>query len=566
MFPSQLSLHSVTKRFADRVVLDRVDLAGRPGERIGVIGDNGSGKSTLLRLIAGELTPDAGSVTVVMPGGVSTLDQVLELPAGATVYDAIDACWSSLRALEHDIRRAELALGRASAAELPAALDGYARLLDRFEARDGYGAPTRLDSALAALGVGAIDRAREWTSLSGGERSRTALAATIASNAELLLLDEPTNDLDDEAWEWLVAALGRHHGTVIAVTHDRAFLDAFTDVIWEVDAAGVTRHGNGYAGYLAAKAAARERQRLAYEAWRDDLARQQALVAANAGRVDAIPRKLDKAGMGTGAFRARGRDHGAMSRIRIAKERVTRLLEAPVAAPPEPLVFAAGLARSSGHASSVAEPPGMSDLARPADAARPNDPPILRLDGVRVAGIPLCDVDLVGGDRLLITGPNGAGKTTLLRAIAGEPVPAEVRVSGTLDVAGRVGHLRQHAAAASGGRTLLADYAASRRLDHESAEHDLMRLGLFRGPELHQAVASLSYGQRRRLELALLVANPLDLLLLDEPTNHLSPDLVEDLERAVDAFEGAVVLVTHDRRLRERFHGARVEVGAVPVG
>jgi macrolide transport system ATP-binding/permease protein len=226
-------------------------------------------------------------------------------------------------------------------------------------------------------------------------------------------------------------------------------------------------------------------------------------------------------------------------------------------------VFAARLGRSGPDAPEAAV---TADLARPADAAGLNDRPILRLDGVRVAGIPLCDVDLAAGDRLLITGPNGAGKTTLLRAIAGEPVPAELRVSGTLDVAGRVGHLRQHAAAASDGRTLLADYAAGRRLDHESAEHDLMRLGLFRGPELHQAVASLSYGQRRRLELALLVADPLDLLLLDEPTNHLSPDLVEDLERAVDTFEGAVVLVTHDRRLRERFPGARLEIGAIPVG
>jgi macrolide transport system ATP-binding/permease protein len=551
MVPSQLSLHCVTKRFADRVVLDRVDLTARPGERIGVIGDNGSGKSTLLRLISGELPSDAGTVNVVMPGGLSTLAQVLELPGDATVHEAIDACWSSLRALERDIRLAEAALGQASSADLPAALDDYARLLDRFEARDGYGAPARLDSALDALGVAGIDRARGWSSLSGGERSRTALAATIAANAELMLLDEPTNDLDDQAWEWLVATLGRHRGTVIAVTHDRAFLDALTDVIWEVSAAGVARHGNGYAGYLAAKSAARERQRLEHDAWRNDLARQRGLVSANAGRADAIPRKLGKAGMGTGAFRARGRDHGAMSRIRIAKERVARLLESPVAPPPEPLVFTARLARDGASASGAA------------DAAEPSKVPILRLDGVRVAGMPVCDVQLTAGDRLLITGPNGIGKTTLLRAIEGEPAPACALVSGTVDVAGRVGHLRQYAAAASAGRTLLADYAASRRVDLESAEHDLMRLGLFHGPELHQPVSSLSYGQRRRLELALIVAHPIDLLLLDEPTNHLSPDLVEDLERAVDAFDGAVVLVTHDRRLRERFSGRLLELGAV---
>ncbi|MRG60195.1 ATP-binding cassette domain-containing protein [Agromyces sp. CFH 90414] len=549
---ARLSLRAATKRFADRVVLDRVDLATRPGEHVGVIGDNGSGKSTLLRLLAGAIEPDAGEVSIFAPGGLALLEQVVELPESGprppTVHDAIDACSRDLRALERDLRAAEAALAGPGGdglegAALDEGLRRYAGLLDRYEARDGYGASARLDAALEVLGVGGIDRDRPWSTLSGGERSRVALAATVAANAEVLLLDEPTNDLDDDAWDWLVAALRAHRGTVVAVTHDRAFLDAFTDVVWEVDRGRVARHGDGYRGFLRAKAAERERQRLAHEAWTEELSRHRALVAANAFRLDAIPRKAEKAGFGHGAFRLRGRDHGAMGRIRNAKERVARLLDEPVAPPPEPLRFSATLARAA------ADPANETAMDAPA-------PPLLELVGARVAGVEVGDLRLEAGDRVLVTGPNGVGKTSLLRAIEGT-APLE---AGSVHVGGRVGHLRQQTSPAGAATTALEAFAAGIRDDLGTARDRLLRLGLFRGPELGVPVAALSYGQRRRLELALLVSRPHDVLLLDEPTNHLSPDLVDDLEHALESFDGAVVLVTHDRRMRERFSGRRVRM------
>lgn len=541
MYPtSQLSLHAVTKRFGGRIVLDRVELSLRPGERVGVIGDNGSGKSTLLRLIGGALSPDAGELIACFAGGVGSLDQVLELPDGATVDDAIDACSAELRALERAMHAAERGLAGLEGTALDVALAEYADLTARFEARDGYGAPARLDASLEALGVGGLGRERAWETLSGGERSRVALAATVAANPELLLLDEPSNDLDDDAWQWLVERLRAHDGTVVAVSHDRAFLQALTQVIWEVDAASVARYGDGYPGYLVAKANERERHRLAYETWKSELARNRELVAANAGRLAAIPRKLDKAGMGVGAFKPRGRDHGAMGRIRNAKARMSRLLDEPVAPPPKRLSF-----RAFGPTRPV-------DI----DAVEAEHAPLLVLSGVRVAEASVDDLVLAPGGRLLITGRNGIGKTSLLRVITGE-LRAD---AGTVKATPRIGHLRQQSAIPPSRRTLLEAFAAGIREDLGTAEGRLMPLGLFHPRDLAVPVGALSYGQRRRLELALLVSEPHELLLLDEPTNHLSPDLVEDLEAALERFTGAVVLVSHDRLLRERFGGERLDL------
>ncbi|MEU1208833.1 TlrC/CarA/OleB/SrmB family ABC-F type ribosomal protection protein [Nocardia sp. NPDC005825] len=534
---SQLTLSGVTKRYADRVVLDEVSLSIKPGEKVGIVGDNGAGKSTLLRLIAGRDLPDNGDVVVQAAGGIGYLAQTLELPPTAAVADAIDLALSDFRDLESRMRTAEAAL--VAPGPLGKRLDAYTDVVARFEARGGYTVDARVDAALHGLGLPDLDRNRLLGTLSGGQRRRLALAATLASSPELLLLDEPANDLDDSAVEWLERHLREHSGTVVAVTHDRVFLERITRIVLEVDAGAVTRHGNGYTGYLTAKAAERHRRQQEHDRWRAELSRNRRLADSNVARLDAIPRKLPLAVFAAGPFRTRSRGHGAQSRIRNAKERVSRLTTNPIAPPPDPLRFTA-------------------DLRHPGAPAAPL-PPVAEMSSLVVQGrLRLDGLGIGAADRLLVTGPNGAGKTTLLRLLAGE-LAAD---SGVVTVRGRVGHLRQEDTAGPADRTVLEAFASGRPGYPDEHADALLALGLFRPADLGLRLGELSYGQRRRVELARLVTDPVDLLLLDEPTNHLSPSLVEDLEQALDGYTGAVVLVTHDRRMRQRFRGRRLELGS----
>ncbi|MFG3436687.1 ABC-F family ATP-binding cassette domain-containing protein [Nonomuraea sp. NPDC047897] len=621
--PAQLALHEITKRYGTRVVLDRVSLTVKPGERLGVIGDNGSGKSTLLKLMAGAERPDNGELVVVAPGGIGYLPQALALPPHATVTDAVDLALAELRQLEARMRAAERSFGTAATeagpkvdpdvdpdvgpevgppglgadtgadagAEAGVDLDAYAELVAQFEARGGYEADARVEVALHGLGLPGLDRSRPLGTLSGGERARLALAATLASAPELLLLDEPTNDLDDQAVAWLEQHLRAHRGTVVAITHDRMFLERVTTAILEVADGQVRRYGDGYTGYLAAKAAERAAQARAHEEWKTELDRHATLVSANAGRLAAIPRKTPKAGMGTGTWRARSRTHGAAGRIRQSQQRLRWLTDHPAPPPPEPLRFTAAFATTQATAQVTAQATDSATAGATgrgtsgATAAAEAGTVVTALDSVVVAGrLRLESLTLRAGERLLVTGPNGAGKTTLMRVLAGElrPDAGEVRRTS------RVGLFRQDdpgtgavwRTGVPGGDdqgaedarvfpreepanlTVLGAYAHGRPGSLDEHADALLALGLFRPSDIGLRLTELSYGQRRRIELARLVSEPVDLLLLDEPTNHLSPMLVEQLQEALISFRGALVVVTHDRRLRATFAGSHLELEA----
>ncbi|TWV19388.1 ribosomal protection-like ABC-F family protein [Streptomyces albidoflavus] len=534
---AQLALKDVSKAYGERAVLDQVSLTVRPGERAGVIGENGSGKSTLLKLIAGAETPDSGEVTVVAPGGTGHLRQTLDLPPHLTVQDAVDDALADLRELESRLQAAGERLGEAGDRELAE----YGELLAAFEARDGYQADTRVETALHHLGLGHLGRDRCLGSLSGGEQSRLALACVLAAAPELLLLDEPTNHLDDRSTDWLADRLRAHRGTLVTVTHDRAFLERVTTTILEVDrdTRAVTRYGDGWPGYRRAKAAARRRWAQEHEEYVAELARTEELVAAAGQRLAATGRDP---GEGFGKHR-RSSENKLSAQVRAARERLTRLHASPVPPPPEPLRFRATL----------------TPHTDPAGGTPETATPLLTLTGVRVADrLHLDALQVEPGGRLLVTGPNGAGKTTLLRVISGALHPdagTVARSPGT-----RIAHLAQELAVDPAPVPLLTAYAAGRPGHPDAYAAELLELGLFREDDLTVPVPSLSAGQRRRLSLARLVSRPADLLVLDEPANHLSLTLVEEIEEALEAYAGAVVVVSHDRRFRERFSGRRLEL------
>ncbi|WP_425587485.1 ribosomal protection-like ABC-F family protein [Streptomyces shaanxiensis] len=529
---AQLSVKGVTKSYGTRLVLDQVSFTVRPGEKAAVIGENGSGKSTLLRLLAAVEMPDAGELTVGFPGGTGHLAQTLDLDPDRTVQDAVDLALADLRDMERRLRTAEERLGEASDGELAA----YGELLIAYEERGGYEADARVDAAMHGLGLAGITRDRVLGSLSGGEQSRLALACVLAAAPELLLLDEPTNHLDAAAVRWLEDHLRAHRGTVVAVTHDRGFLERIATTILEVDrtARTVHRYGDGWAGYRAAKAAARRRAEQEHADWLQEVARTEELLDA-AGKRLATTGKDPRQGFGK-----HRRSHEAKlgGQVRAVRERLAHLRRNPVAAPPLPLRFTAALPT--------------------ADGGHPVDRPLAELDGVavgerlRLNGL----LAVAPGQRLLVTGENGAGKTTLLRVLAGNLEPD----AGAVRRPARIGYLPQELPARSTRLPLLAAFAAGRPgLPDEYAEQ-LLALGLFREEDLHIPVAALSAGQQRRLQIAHLVTRPADLLVLDEPTNHIALDLVEDLESALAAYPGAVVAVSHDRGFRARFPGERLEL------
>ncbi|PBC43737.1 tylosin resistance protein TlrC [Rhodococcus sp. ACPA4] len=527
-----------TVRFAERVVLRDIDLVIGETDRVAVIGDNGAGKSTLLGILAGTVAMTSGEKQIELPGGIAMAEQRPTFAPEATIADAIDTLLADLRQIESELKATAEDLAHAAIVEQPELLNRLGALMERFESRDGYRVEQRVDAALEQLGLGGLDRTRFVSQLSGGERARLALASALSSRAEMLLLDEPTNDLDDAGIRWLEDRLSEHRGALVVVSHDRAFLDRFADNIIRIEDGTLRRYGNGYAGYLAARAAEQRRIASEYEAWQHEVARHDALVTANALRLKAIPRKQEQSSFGHGAFRARSRDHGATGRIRMAKERVARLHSQPAARPADPLRFV--------HAF-----PG--DASPPIDDAA--DTLVIEAIAVRLEPhdsmprLTLSSLEVHAGDRWLISGPNGVGKTTLLRVLAGELAPT----TGTLwQRSGlRVAWLRQDVASSS-RQNVLDAFASATGNYRDDAAQALLRLGLFHPDDLSRSLSVLSVGQRRRFEVAVAVTVPSDVLLLDEPTNHLAPELVEQLEDALNDYPGVVITVTHDRRWRER--------------
>ncbi|GAA1853903.1 ATP-binding cassette domain-containing protein [Myceligenerans crystallogenes] len=558
--------------YPGRDVLRGVSVSVNDGTRLGVVGENGSGKSTFLHLLAGRIDPSGGEVR--RDGVVGLVEQELHPAPGQTVGDLVAATLDGLRAATAELEAAAAAFDHDTGdlAELQ-------RTLGRAEHLAAWDADRRVDVALTRLGA-PRDPGRRLDELSVGERFRVRLACRIAERADILLLDEPTNHLDAAAIEFLTGELVAWRGGVVVVTHDRELLDDAATAILDLDPSWDGRpvlYGQpGYLAYRFAKNQALHRWRQRYRAERK--------------RAAALAAVLDKSyeGLSDEWRPPKGsQTHRRATRARIHVKAADRLIqklgaeaiEVPV--PPPVLTFPDLPAMSPGWdpADPLVEVRSPRVEVRPAAMTSDDDGATRDLGahgaaaqgdrdddvGVRWKSMPSVLLDLPGtriaippSGRLLVTGPNGTGKSTLLRALAGErPLGRGTRTMADGVRVGVVGQeslaLTPDAARRTGFETA-ADEAlallAAGELDPEYVV-PVASLGLLSEEDLDRPLGELSVGQRRRFELARALVHVPHLLLLDEPTNHLSIDLVDELTRALITTPAAVVVATHDRRMRE---------------
>jgi ATP-binding cassette subfamily F protein 3 len=494
-------LEGVELSFAARRVLCGASLQHNPGEKLLLLGGNGSGKTTLLRVVAGELEPDSGTVARASGFETARLEQILEPQPGTSV---LDYCLSGLpRLLEVEREIAEMAPRLASGE--PALIAEHHRLHEELERLDGYRARSRAEAALDGLGIPKAMHLRPLETLSGGERTRVALARALLSPAPLLLLDEPTNHLDLVGVEYLAQELARRPGALLLVTHDRELVDRVGGEILELHGGRIERFPAGYARYRRERERRREQARRAYELQKGEIARQEEFIRRNI------------AGQNTRQAQARQK----------LLDRVTRL------EPPEPDLPPLKLRWPETGRSG-------ERVLEVEDLAVGWDKPILR--GVTIS--------LRRGERLAVVGRNGAGKTTLLHTLAGR-LPA---LAGKLRFGTGVvpAWYDQEQAEVPFGVTVLEALLAVRPEWTPVEVRSWAARFAFSGEEAEGVTDSLSGGERARVALARLIALAPNLMLLDEPTNHLDLGTCEVLEEALAGFPGAVVLVSHDRRLVER--------------
>lgn len=519
-----LRASDLTVAYGDNIVFSGLDLTASAGQRLGLVGENGVGKSTLLRVLARAEQPQHGHVD----GGedIGFLRQELPFPAMARFRDVLDDALAEIRATS--ARLDQLTEAIAERTDDVAALDEYGRLLDWAQAHDLWDADRRAKLVCAGLGLSGVDDDRPVGSLSGGQRSRLALAALLIRQPETLLLDEPTNHLDDEAMTFLQRHLTSLSGVVMLSSHDRVFLEAVCTDIVDLDPAlgGPTRYGGTYSDYMAHKRAERGRWQQRFTEEQAELRRLRHDVAVTARAINHNRPARDSAKMAYD-FKAGRVQRQISRRVRGAQQRLAELGRTQVRKPPPPLRFAGALTR----------PPGEQRLA-------------LSLCDVDVPGrLRLGELNVSTSARLLVTGGNGAGKSTLLAVLAGQLAPARGTVHRARGV--RVGLLAQDVEFADPARTPRELYDAVAGPDAP----DVVSLGLLLPKDVDRPVGALSVGQRRRVGLALLLGEPPDVLLLDEPTNHISLTLAEELSDALDDAPGAVVVASHDRWLRQRWDG-----------
>ncbi|HHY25907.1 MAG TPA: ABC-F type ribosomal protection protein [Desulfitobacterium dehalogenans] len=503
------SVNKVTKMFGGNIIFSNISLEIQENERVGLVGPNGSGKTTLFKLLAGQEDPDAGHIHWKKGLKIGYLMQIPDFEDGLTAKEVLMTAYDELLEMEEKMRQLEEAMSlEQDQARLNKLMESYGHYLNQFTLQGGYEIEPNLEKIAHGLNIRDL-LPRDFSTLSGGEKTKVGLALTLLRNPDFLLLDEPTNHLDLFAVKWLGSFLKNYRGTVLVISHDRFFLDEVATKILDLADGELASYHTNYTGYVKEK-----EERLLKEF--HDYEEQQ-------------------------------------KKIKKMKEAIKRLREwANRANPPNE-----GLHRQARNIERALE--RMEKLTRPQlirkkinlemEASERSGKDVVLLQGVAKGfGQQLLfthvNIHLSFGQRAAIVGENGTGKSTLIKLILQELSPDEGKVSIGSNV--KIGYLSQHVFSDAKEETVLDSFRTEIPVAEGEARSILARF-LFYGPMVYKKVSQLSGGERMRLRLAQLMYQDTNLLILDEPTNHLDIDSLQVLEDALENYDGTLLAVSHDR-------------------
>ena len=506
-----ISVKDVIKSFdLEKKILDGLTFQVDSGERVGLLGRNGAGKSTLFRLLTGELEPDSGEVVIASGRCVGLISQIPVYPVGYTVEDVLESAFARTLRLkeEMDALTERMAAGE-SGEDL---LRRYGELTARFEALGGYDTQTAKNKVAAGLAISSEMRAQLFDQLSGGEKTRVNLGRLILEDTDILLLDEPTNHLDLQATEWLEEYLRKFRGTVVTISHDRYFLDRTVSRIIEIENGQAEFYSGNYSFYAVEK----ERR---YQERMKQYLKEQAKI-----------KQLEEAIERTRLWAFMGNDD-LYKRAFSMEKRIERMRT--TAKPTKGRKMDARFASREFHGDEILQIKG---LTKSFDERTLFSDIYLRIEG---------------GERIALVGENGTGKTTLLNILTGreDADRGNVKVGPSV----RSAYLEQIIHFDDPNRNLVDTMLyAKKNLSTQSARNRLASYQ-FRGEDVFKSVSVLSGGEMSRLRLCMLMDEEINFLILDEPTNHLDIDSREWIEEAVEAFDGTLLFVSHDRYFINRF-------------
>ena len=536
------AIRNLSKSYGAVTVLNEVSFVVNANERIGIVGSNGVGKSTLLRILMGQEEMDTGTIKYAPLVEVGYLPQTTPDFYGRTIDDLLLESLGNLRQLEERMHQLEADMAIADAQHLPELLDEYNIVSTRFQDRGGYDIDHKIDAIMEGLRLTYLPRSREVDTLSGGEKERLGLATLLLRSPDLLLLDEPTNHLDVSTLEWFEQYLSSYTGAALIVSHDRQFLNLAVNAIFEIDEHEhhLKRYEGDYDAYVQQRAQERQKWEEEYERQQEEIQELRKRIkdtARDVGHSYRAPRDNDKYAV---YFFDQQKQRAVSRNVRAAEEQLRRIEEDPIPKPPELLRINSHFQNEEMASQEVIT---LSHVSKSFGKRQLFD-----------------DLNLIikPDARILLTGPNGAGKTTLLKIIMGSETPDRgmVRLSPSI----RVGYLAQEPENFDLNKTVIETYRYGQIGYEGEFIGRLLGYGFFRLEDMHKKVSQLSVGQRRKLEIARLMAESPNVLLLDEPTNYISLDVLEAFESALHDFTGPIIAISHDRRFIEHFGGEQWEL------